>query len=347
MTWKRHSLTIVITSLVLCLLVATVNYVVDPFWCFGHEVPVGRHQVGFDERQQKTNWIAFNDVSFDALILGSSRVAYMNPGDLPFKAFNYSASSMKPSEFLEYASFFNKKNRSQTKAVVLGLSFFETNASSKAVYEDPSSYIDATKEIFYRAKSLLSFKLFRCSVLSVRSDFDGNVDDLYVRNKRGGMLYRRMILPVEENKWIRSVNSNIETYRAKVYGGNYLYLDNSYLYKGLLNNFPEAKLYVFVTPITSNLLEVLIDEGRWPDYERWIRTLVEVFGEVWNFMYFNEITLNGKEYYKDAHHASPYVYELIADKIFGESSVDFGIKMTHDSLNEDIDFLRKNFDENK
>jgi len=161
------------------------------------------------------------------------------------------------------------------------------------------------------------------------------------------MLYRRMILPVEENKWIRSVNSNIETYRAKVYGGNYLYLDNSYLYKGLLNNFPEAKLYVFVTPITSNLLEVLIDEGRWPDYERWIRTLVEVFGEVWNFMYFNEITLNGKEYYKDAHHASPYVYELIADKIFGESSVDFGIKMTHDSLNEDIDFLRKNFDENK
>lgn len=341
MTWKRHSLTIVITSLVLCLLVATANYVVDPFWCFGHEVPIGRHQVGFDERQQKTNWIAFNDVSFDALILGSSRVAYMNPGDLPFKAFNYSASSMKPSEFLEYALFFNKKNRSQTKAVVLGLSFFETNASSKAVHEDPSSYIDATKGNFFRAKSLLSFKLFLYSLHSIRSDLNEKVNDVYARNT-GGMFFRRMTLPVDENKWIKSVNSNIEAYKSGVYGRDYQYLDNSNLYRNLLNNFPEAKFYVFITPVTSNLLEVLVDEGRWPDYERWLKGLVSIFGEVWNFMYFNEITLNGKEYYKDAHHASPYVYELIADKIFGESSVDFGVKMTSESIENNIRFLYHN-----
>lgn len=184
--WKRFTGVTLIVAALFMGLVAAINFIVDPFWCFSHEIPIGKYQVGFDERQQKTNWLAFNDFDFDALIFGSSRVAYMDPLDIPLNAFNYSVNSMKPEEFMDYAVFFDNKNPSIIKTFILGLGFFETNESHDLKSNEPSFYIKTTESFMFREKSLLNLRLLRNSLKAIYFELNKFKNDLYARNNRGG-----------------------------------------------------------------------------------------------------------------------------------------------------------------
>ena len=103
--WRRRILMIIGMAFLVCFFVALPNYIVDPFWCFQHSILFGRYQTMFDERQQKTNYLAFREVDFDTVILGNSRVTYMDPRNVPGRAFNYAVSSMQLYEYLPYLQF--------------------------------------------------------------------------------------------------------------------------------------------------------------------------------------------------------------------------------------------------
>lgn len=182
--WRRRILLIFGATLFLCTLVAVPNYIVDPFWCFQHEVPFGRYQTMFDERQQKTNYLAFREVDFDTVILGNSRVTYMDPRAVPGRAFNYAASSMKPYEFLPYLRFAARRSASPLNTIVLGMSFVDTNAQSRLTFDTPEEYIARATSFGFRYKSLLNVELLRHSVASIRRELRGNHHDSYLREGR-------------------------------------------------------------------------------------------------------------------------------------------------------------------
>ena len=343
--WRRRILLIMGTALFVCALVAIPNYIVDPFWCFQHEVPFGRYQTMFDERQQKTNYLAFRDVDFDTVMLGNSRVTYMDPRDVPGRAFNYATSSMKPYEFLPYLRFAARRSASPLNTIILGMSFVDTNANSRLSFDSPEEYIARATSWGFRYKSLLNVELLRHSVASIRRELRGNYHDSYVREGRE-IVSKQMKLPVPEALRRSEIEENLAVYRARAYGKDYEYLDNRPVYAELKNAFPSSRFLVFSTPVSAHLLNLLVEQGLFDDYTRWVADLVEVFGEVWNFMYYNEITTDDYNY-KDAHHYSPQVGGIILKMMYAISGEnkhhDFGIRVTRDNLDEHLQFLKGNF----
>lgn len=90
---------------------------------------------------------------------------------------------------------------------------------------------------------------------------------------------------------------------------------------------------------------LLAEQGLFNQYARWIEDIVDSFGELWNFMYYNKITTDGLNY-KDAHHYSPDVCHLIIRKIYETSPKgeypDFGVKVAKDNLESHLEFLKRN-----
>ncbi len=342
---KKFVFIMLTAAIFFCCLVALINYSVDPLWCFNHRVPIGKYQNGFDERQQKTNWLTFHNVSYDTLILGSSRVAYLDPRCVPGQAFNYATGSMRPEEFLKYADYFKKRNSSPVKNIILGLSFFETNASMEST--SPSWHIDRANSLFFRYTTLFTGNIINKSINAIKRDLKRDIHGTYLYE--GGEIYsRQMVLPVSPATLEKSIASEIPRYRSNIYGGNYVYdSENKKHYRKLQENFPETRFYVFITPVTYHLLDLLKAEGRWDDYKRWIIELVDAFGTVWNFMYYNDVTMDVSPNFQDAHHYSPEIAEIIIEKIYEAPTEhpykSFGIKITPKTLSSDIDFLERNF----
>ena len=347
--WKRYSLLIIGSTFFFCFPVALINYIVDPFLSFRHNVPLGRFQPMFDERQQKTNYLAGDKRDIDTVILGNSRVAYLNPSNVPGKAFNYAVSSMRSFEFLPYLQFAASQSSLPIKTVLLGLSFVDTNAVTGIPSDPPEKYIEKATSWGFRYKSLLSIKLLHHSITSVKRELQVNPDDAYIRedDKRP---VRHMALPVPPTVRQRAINENLATYKAHAYGKDYVYLDNRPVYMELTNSFPTTRFLVFTTPVSAHLLNLLVAQGLFDHYAQWLSHAVEIFGELWNFMYFNSVTTND-DYYKDAHHYSPQVCDMITRKLYDlkdeNDEKNFGIKVTRENLEEHVDFLRRNMLTNK
>lgn len=181
LNWKQWDVYFLLIIFVSISSVFLLNYIVDPLWCFDHSIVIGHYQSGFDERQQKTNWLTFHDVDFDTVIFGDSRVTNLDPHWIAGQAFNYSSSSMKPTEFPEYLRYASERSKSPISVVVLGLSFHQTNSGSENTFENPEFYIEKSKSAGYRWKSLLSANLVFYSLNAIRTEQGKNQQSLYLR----------------------------------------------------------------------------------------------------------------------------------------------------------------------
>jgi len=343
--YKKRVLQIFVAAAILIVPIPLLNYLVDPYWCFNHEILIGRYQAGFDERQQKTNFLTFNNHAYDTFIFGNSRVTYTDPRDVPGKAFNFSTSSMRSSEFLPYLRFASERNPQTISTVILGVSFYETNEATPETFSPPEYYIERSASFGYRYRTLFSMSLFRRSLSNIkRGLLTQERQDAYDR-KTGEVSSRQMSLPTPKEDLLNAIAENVVWYREHAYGRNYEYLDLRPTFAELEGAFPDTRFIVFTTPVSSHLLRVLVEGGRLDDYTRWISGLVEVFGEVWNFMYFNDVTDDDFNY-KDAHHYSPHVCRAIIRKAYGlprdDEFEEFGVKVTPENLEEHLAFLRAN-----
>ncbi len=340
--WKKWNIFVLLIFFLSISSVFLLNYFVDPLWCFNHSI-IGCYQRGFDERQQKTNWLTFHDVDFDTVIFGDSRVTYMDPQKMPNPAFNYSSSSMKPVEFPEYLRYASARSKSPISVVVIGMSFHQTNGSTENTFERPEFYIEKSKSIGYRWKSLLSAKLSFYSFSAIRAELEKDPHNLYIRKSKV-LFGKQMILPIPRKHFEKELTEQLEIYRTRAYGDTYQYMDNLEFFREMLKEFPKSRFLVFTTPVSYHLIRLLVEQGLFPDYERWLRDLVDIFGEIWHFMYFNEITLDDRNF-KDAHHSSHKVAEIIISKISDQGNdtyPHFGMKITKESLERDIAFLKEN-----
>ena len=340
-TWKRWLIVVATIILFLFGVVGGINYAVDPFWCFNHGAFIGKFQPMFDERQQKTNWLTFHDVDIDTVILGNSRVTYLDTRDVPGKAFNYAASSMRPSEFPDYLAYAAKRSESEITTVILGVSFVGgTSGSVNADFDSPQAYINRANSLGFRFRNLLNLRLLKYSIQCVKRERENDFNNCYVR-QGNVVLSRQMMLPIPKKSLEKVLGEQISLYAASAYGKNYRYVSNIHLYEEMQKAFPDVRFVVFITPVTHNLLSLLVQQGLLEDYKKWVADLVSHFEEVWNFMYPNAVTGNN-DYFKDAHHYSPEVARWIAQKIMGmpyQGPQDFGVKVNKQNLAEHLDFL--------
>ncbi|MBO8159725.1 hypothetical protein [Thermosyntropha sp.] len=321
--------------LFLCLL-GFFNWYIDPLWCFNHSHSYNQVQMPFDERQQKTNYVTFHSFDYNALILGSSRVTYIDQHDFTgMKAYNYGVSNMLLEEYYDYVEYAKKKRGRRFDYIIIGLDFWTTNKNKSlpSPIEKPSFYIKKANSFGYRYKMLFSHDTYQFALKNFKAAQNGTpVNFAYDRNNV------KTLLPVTPEEREIKIARTVNTYREKIYR-DYEYMPVKEILLRLKKANPDTKFIVFTTPESLPLMQLIEEEGLTPYYERWLYDCVEVFGEVYHFMYPNSVTCNLENYY-DASHFYPHIGTMMAHKMLGIEDetipADFGVKLDKNNLDEKL-----------
>ncbi|MED0965420.1 hypothetical protein [Bacillus paramycoides] len=318
------------------------NSYIDSLWLFPHKNKWNDVQFGFNERQQKTNYITYRPFIYDGVILGSSRTTFINENDFTgLNAFNYAVSSTDPREYDAYIEYAKEQKGSELSSIVLGLDFLGTNKNREIGFDKPEVYINQAQSLLYPIKSYVSMDGITYSKNTIENSIHHNTAiDRYNRENVKSM---RDYTKEERDAQIAA---QVDKFSREIYGGNYEYQNMKEILGTVKAHNPNTKFYIFTTPVSEPLFRTMIQSGRWEDYKRWIHDAVDVFGEVHHFMYLNSVTKN-LDNYMDGHHFRPEVGQMIAHKVVNEedSNVpkDFGIVITKDNIDEVLEQIHASF----
>ena len=341
MKYKKWVKIYMVSVLSVITLFALFNWFIDPLWTFSHSNRWNNAQPGFDERQQKTNRAYFGGLEqYDTLLLGSSRVTYINQHDFKgMDVFNYSGVSMYPVEYKGWIDQAKKIKGEPFKTVIIGVDFWGSNAGPFAQQQmnntpPPSHYLDMTESFLYRYKMLFTMDTLDRSMECIEHTRDPGTTDY----TRGNV---KKTIRVSAARKRNAVNTQISLYQTRFYGQGYRYNSEIKNYLDTLKKEnPSTRFIIFTTPISSDLFKILVQSGNLKDYNRWMTELVESFGEVYDFMGLNSITTY-QDNYADLHHFYPYIGTLIADRITGTLNEllldDFGIRVTKENLQSHLE----------
>ena len=310
------------------------NYYVDPLWFGTHQNQSNQIQDNFNERQQKTTHITYNEIDYDSLLFGSSRTTYINQHNFPnMEVYNYAVSNMSIQEFSGYIDYAKELKNSDFDNLILGLDFFASNKNREI--QDPLMTIEQVNEPFYRLKNLMSIDTIELSVNNLKASHteEYNFQRNYSRSN--------VAVPGEVNKEevADRVRETVKTYQNDFYGDTYEYNEQYKLeLEKLVIENSQTEFLVFTTPVTEEVFQVLYEENRIEDYKKWLQDIIDVFGGVHHFMYINSVTANYQEHYYDGHHFLPHVGDYMIYKMFDieNTSVpqDFGIYLTDENIDE-------------
>ncbi|MFA6740954.1 MAG: hypothetical protein WCR78_05625 [Arcobacteraceae bacterium] len=337
---KRWINLFLLFSFLTILFIGSINYIIDPLWTFKHSNKFNNTQDGFDEREQKSNFIFNNGLKdFNGILLGSSRSTFINQNSFRnMKIYNYALNAMKPNEYKDYINFAKKSKDKDFEYIIIGLDFFGTNLLTEAKIEKPQYYINTAQSSFYKYKMLLSLSTLKKSFKNIKNSLFG--EKLFY--DRNNIKYQSV---VSESERIKRFSMNMISQPSNFNGAKYIY-NNEYIniLKELKNENPNTKFIIFTSAITSDLLvSILKDEKRINEYERWLKETLEVFTEINHFMTINSITTNLNNY-PDADHAYPNIVSLIAKKLSEKNSddipKDFGVLLTKGNIDNYIEGLK-------
>lgn len=326
-------------------LFALFNYTIDPLWTYCHSNRYNNAQPGFNERQLKTNRAYFCGLEqYDALLLGSSRVTYINQHDFKtMKVFNYSGVAMYPIEYKKWIQQAKKIKGDSFKTILIGVDFFGSNdgAFGKQQIKEtpaPSHYLDTSSSFMYRYKMLFTMDTLDKSIEAIEhSKHLGTID--YTRDNV------KQTIRISDARKQQAIHHQRSLYGNLVYGKGYHYNTKvRHYFETIKKENPGTRFIIFTTPISADLFKMLVQRGNLPDYKRWLTMLVDVFGEVYDFMGINTITQDPTNY-TDLHHFYPEFGTLIADRVTGVSNSklpkDFGSLLNKQNLKIHIEYIDK------
>ena len=347
---KKHSFTIwsiiyFLPAFIFIICPAIYIFLVDPLWQWDHPWHLARWHRPYNERIQKTNYLASHKVNIDTLIVGSSRSSYINPKWLGTEnGFNYAVSSGKPSEFATHIRYIKKRSRIPLKLVVIESSFGHA-LTVDTTFEEPQKYVNDAEDWTRKYKNLFSRDTYKLAKNS-RRDPQYNYY-LY----EGGTLYsyRYPYIEYADNAAKKkAVSRQVESYRENAYNRAYDESFAKYL-SDIHEALDGADFIVYTTPVSKHMMQLLYDMGRMEAYERWLRELVAEFGVVYHFMYPNEITTT-MDSFNDAHHPTEVTAKQIIKTIQSKSEINInreygGIVLTPENIDYWIGVLRRQFAE--
>lgn len=279
-----------------------------------------------DERQQKTNLVTFYDFDFDSILLGNSRVTYINQNNFKYtKTFNYSVSAMLPEEYNDYIEYAKFKNKKAFETIFIGVDFMGSNKVLH--YRDTlifgNKYIENSNSLFYRLKLLFGIDTLRYAMrdlaLTLKCKSDCVDENYYTNNIR---------YHVKSTEYIKDANiSQIERFE-------YNYKDLTDEWKKLKKNNPKSRFVFFITPAYATYYYKNILNGNIDAYGKWLHTIVDNFGSVWDFSNLNNVTID-KNNFTDGSHFYPYIGTQIVETITnGKVKDNFGVLIDKDNIDE-------------
>lgn len=314
--------------------VGGINYLIDPLWNFTHKFSYNNKQKGFDERQQKTNYINCRDIdNYDGVLLGSSRTTHIHQTDFDnMNIFNYASSSMRPYEYKGYIDLFKRKKQKELKYIIIGADFYGITKPIDVKFEEPEFYINKTESLGYRYKMLFSLDGLKKSLKNIRTSYRG--DKVYY--DRNNIKYATR---VSEKERLKRYTKNLKRHTESFMSPKYEYNTNLIpIYKSLKNENTNTKIIIFTSPITADLLVSIIKNGdKLKEYKEWLKSMINIFGEVHQFMDINSITTNLQNYPDDDHYYDD-IATLLANKVAGYDNknipYDFGVILNKSNIDK-------------
>jgi len=254
-----------VTVAIFCVVIC-VNFFIDPY------NELGRNRIGLyflSDRQLKNR---INTFPHDALMMGSSRVANINPQELcGYHFYNASFASALPEEMY----FYLEKYATHQKLVMIGLDFYMFNES-----EYPLSQMKKWPDHYFAVHEyLLSWNVFRDSFIALKkwARREPPLLDINGRMNRGDSASSAepAFDPKEYNKWMKHLRGR-EFHPARLSKVRMIYLERI---KDLLDK-RNIKHIFFINPIQEDVYALIKNSGSYDDFDLWRRTLKERFPEI-------------------------------------------------------------------
>ncbi len=329
MNYKKFVKSFVIIFITIVLFVGIVNFIVDPLWMFKSTQGFDIKQKDFNERVQKTNYLAFKDNNFDAVLLGNSRVTYINQNDfnIGVKVFNYAVNAMPSSEYDSAIENFVKLTNKEPKIILLGIELFNIGLDHSNVFEEA---FDNTRNGWgYKFNNLFSYDTLLFSFQNLYTTYKG-----FDRKQR---FYNKFL---EKGSKEQNIFSNKEYIKGMMPSGFNKRYDRKVLahFKGLKNKYKNSRFIVFTMPVHSDLFKIWSNDKKFVNYySLWLKDLVSLFGNVNHFFYDSKVSDSYYNFF-DAFHFYPFVGKKIAQKISNHEIMndndDFGILLTKENIDE-------------
>lgn len=336
--YKSWILKLVIVAVILSPVVIApmyFNYYIDPLWNFNHSNEWNDYQVGFDERQQKTNYIIHHPFEYDSLVIGTSRVTYMDQTQFQNNnVYNYSLSDLHIDEYVPYIEFAKKRKRNEFDRIYIEL-YFGSFSVSTVKFNEPNTYFDIALNPLYRYSTLFSYNTLMYS-LENKKYSEANFFEGFRSYNRNNVATTSYI-----NKNIDALmNGYQEFFERKKQ--NIVY---DHRYKGKLIQLkmlnPNSQIIIFADPIPKARLRAMIND---PEYfsllKTWYKDMTEVFGQVYSFQLINEYTGNNNYWFDAFHYYPNFGDKMIANLEGREHDEAFMMIVTEDNLEEYFSLLQ-------
>ena len=308
-------------------LLGLVNYVVDPFKIFGTNfLP---YQVQMNERFVKIEYIKKNHQKFNAYLFGSSRIGTTEPKIIEkyvpnSKFYNFTVSSANLYDYLLHLEFFLQEK------YPINTLYLQIDLDDMSIYgHRESDYLSKLHpEVTHELTSVYYMKyLFGFFPMNTRVKIMDNLNSK--KTKERDIAKGTWSLPSKEesllkncDEYVKHVSSfNTKHRRVKKY------TTAEFSMKALrkivdLCRVNNIKLHLFTSAHNQNKMDTFFLE----DYNKYLRDISEITS-FYDFTGYNSVTKNNCNYYEMSHYR-PQVAELIAARIFNDSSInvpsDFG-----------------------
>lgn len=302
---------IISTLSTIMVIVMVTNFIVDPLYMFKQTREISINHKDFNERLQKTNYLKYIDNNFDALLIGNSRVTYINANNfnIGYKIFNYSVNALSPLEYETVIDNFILLTGKNPKVILIGVDLFSTVMATKI--EEFDKVLQDQSDPLYRYKNLISFDTFLLSFKNILStiQLSNGVPDKKQR------FYNRYL---EKGLNAKNIISNKEYIELGNYGFNFPHDLIMNTLQKIKIKYSKSQFIIFTPPIHSFLLRNWAqNEIFLQSYYHALEDLVDIFGEVHHFLYFDPVFADDTNFY-DVFHFYPYVGSLIANHINNE-----------------------------
>jgi hypothetical protein len=340
-TYKKWTLITISLSVIALSVIASVNYVVDPYGVYHYSGKSFNYNKIIESDPYLIKTFQSKKVQPETIVLGTSRAMRINPPAVKRitgnRAYNLGLSAATPYinyKYLEYAIKVDKN----LNTIFLGLDFevFNSNFSNHANYverrlnsplymQDLLATLLSDKALIDSGKVVIDNINHTTRFTEHRFIGDGSFDETFVFPPN----FNQATLQVIPTAF--QISSDSMNYIKKI--------------KELCDQY-HLKLYIYISPVHAILLETYWQNEIWDSFEEWKRQLVNI-ATIWDFSGYHEISmssLNESENYNDLSHFSNKIGDLILYRMLAEETnkvpAYFGVRITPDNIEDHLKKLR-------
>ena len=325
---KKFIKNILVIVGILLFFISTINFIVDPlyYWKITKKIDFKRRD--FDERVQKTNYLANIDNNYNAVLLGNSRSTYIDTKkfNLGVNIYNYSVNAMSVYEYEQVILNFIELTGKEPEKILIGIDPFDFKGDNT----NRLKYIlEETKDNTLKYKNLFSSDVFLFSIKSIiktiktKFDYYDRKQRYYDNNlTKGNNLENRI-----SNKKYISIKKDKNLYKVD----KNLFKE----YERLKNKFSNSEFIIYCLPFHKDLIQNWKKDKLFNEKNKYfLENITSIFEKVYYFNYINNYNSSYSNYY-DKYHFYPYLGNILASKIsdlYNNKKSDFGYILNKEDI---------------